>query len=136
MKQQISIEYLIIISFSLMVLTPIILFLYDYSSMQEEEYSLMLASESVKKIGEIVDYVYLQGEPSKITIKVTIPKNLEEIKFLNKTIIFKVKTYSGITDIYYNSISEIFGYIPKEEGEYFLTVQAKDKGVYINVSSS
>ncbi|MEM5874964.1 MAG: hypothetical protein QXW01_02070 [Candidatus Aenigmatarchaeota archaeon] len=135
MKSQVSIEYLIIISFSLMVLVPIIIFIYDYHKTQKEEYYLFIASETVKKIGEAVDYVYLQGEPSKITIRVTIPQNLEEIKVLNKTIVFRVRAYGGISDIYYNSICEIFGYIPKEEGEYFLTIQAKERGVYINVSS-
>jgi len=136
MRAQLALEYLVIVSFSLMVLIPIILFLYDYSKFKKEEYSLFVASKAVERIGEVIDYICLQGEPAKLTLKLTIPPGLEEIKIVNKTIIFRAKTYSGITDIYYNSICNISGYIPKKEGEYSIIIQAKNKGVYIDVSPS
>ncbi|MGC9200589.1 MAG: hypothetical protein ACP5F8_01320 [Candidatus Aenigmatarchaeota archaeon] len=136
MKAQIATEYLILVSFSLMVLIPYILYLYSISQQSNEQNILTVASESVKKIGEACDWVYLQGEPAKITIKIAIPKNVEEISFLNRTINWKVRTSAGVSDIYYNCIANVSGYLPIKEGEYYVSIQAFKGGVNINVTSS
>ena len=117
MKLQIATEYLIIVSFSLMVLIPYIIYLYSASQQYQEQASLSIASENVKKIGEACDWVYLQGEPAKLTLKIVIPKNVENIFFLNKTIVWKVRTSAGISDVYYNCLSNVTGNLPVKEGD-------------------
>jgi hypothetical protein len=136
MKLQIATEYLIIVSFALMVLIPYILYLYSASLQYQEQNSLTIASESVKKIGEACDWVYLQGEPAKLTLKILIPKNVENITFLNKTIVWKVKTSAGLSDVYYNCLANVTGYLPNREGEYLVSVEALKGGVKISVASS
>ena len=133
MKLQIATEYLIIVSFSLMVLIPYILYLYSASQQYQEQTSLTIVSENVKKIGEACDWVYLQGEPAKLTLKIVIPKNVVNISFLNKTIVWKVRTSAGLSDIYYNCLSNVTGNLPAKEGEYFVSVEAFNGGVRINV---
>jgi hypothetical protein len=136
MKLQIATEYLIIVSFALMVLTPYILYLYSASLQYQEQNSLTIASESVKKIGEACDWVYLQGEPAKLTLKILIPKNVENITFLNKTIVWRVRTSAGLSDVYYNCLANVTGYLPNREGEYLVSVEALRGGVNISVASS
>jgi len=136
MKLQIATEYLIIVSFSLMILIPYILYLYSASQQYQEQTSLTIASENVKKIGEACDWVYLQGEPAKLTLKIVIPKNVVNISFLNKTIVWKVRRSAGLSDIYYNCLSNVTGNLPVKEGEYFVSVEAFNGGVRINVISS
>ena len=136
MKLQIATEYLIIVSFALMVLIPYILYLYSASQQYQEQNSLIIASENVKKIGEACDWVYLQGEPAKLTLKILIPKNVESITFLNKTIVWKVKTSAGLSDVYYNCLANVTGYLPNREGEYLVSVEAFKGGVIISVASS
>jgi len=136
MKLQIATEYLIIVSFALMVLIPYILYLYSASLQYQEQNSLTISSESVKKIGEACDWVYLQGEPAKLTLKILIPKNVENITFLNKTIVWKVRTSAGLSDVYYNCIANVTGYLPNREGEYLVSVEALKGGVNISVASS
>jgi len=136
MKLQIATEYLIIVSFALMVLIPYILYLYSASLQYQEQNSLTIASESVKKIGEACDWVYLQGEPTKLTLKILIPKNVENITFLNKTIVWKVRTSAGVSDVYYNCLANVTGYLPNREGEYLVSVEALKGGVNISVASS
>jgi hypothetical protein len=136
MKLQIATEYLIIVSFALMVLIPYILYLYSASQQYQEQNSLTIASENVKKIGEACDWVYLQGEPAKLTLKILIPKNVENITFLNKTIVWKVKTSAGLSDVYYNCLANVTGYLPNREGEYLVSVEALKGGVIISVASS
>jgi hypothetical protein len=136
MKLQIATEYLIIVSFALMVLIPYILYLYSASLQYQEQNSLTIASESVKKIGEACDWVYLQGEPAKLTLKIVVPKNVENITFINKTIIWKVRTSAGLSDVYYNCLANVTGYLPNREGEYLVSVEALKGGVKISVASS
>ena len=136
MKLQIATEYLIIVSFALMVLIPYILYLYSASLQYQEQNSLTISSESVKKIGEACDWVYLQGEPAKLTLKILIPKNVENITFLNKTIVWKVRTSAGLSDVYYNCLANVTGYLPNREGEYLVSVEALKGGVNISVASS
>ena len=136
MKLQIATEYLIIVSFSLMVLIPYVIYLYSASQQYQEQASLSIASENVKKIGEACDWVYLQGESAKLTLKIVIPKNVESISFLNKTIVWKVRTSAGLSDVYYNCLSNVTGNLPVKEGEYFVSVEAFSGGVKINVTSS
>jgi hypothetical protein len=136
MKLQIATEYLIIVSFALMVLIPYILYLYSASLQYQEQNSLTIASESVKKIGEACDWVYLQGEPAKLTLKIVVPKNVENITFLNKTIVWKVKTSAGLSDVYYNCLANVTGSLPNREGEYLVSVEALKGGVKISVASS
>jgi len=136
MKVQMATEYLIIVSFALMVLIPYILYIYSASQQYQEQSFLTIASQSVKKIGEACDWIYLQGEPAKLTIKITIPRNVVNISFLNKTILWKVKTSAGISDIYYNCLANVSGYLPSREGEYFVVVEAVRGGVNISVAPS
>ena len=136
MKLQIATEYLIIVSFALMVLIPYILYLYSASQQYQEQSSLTIASESVKKIGEACDWVYLQGEPAKLTLKIVVTKNVEKITFLNKTIVWKVRTSAGVSDVYYNCLANVTGYLPSREGEYLVSVEALKGGVNISVASS
>ena len=136
MKLQIATEYLIIVSFALMVLIPYSLYLYSLSSRYQEQSYLDIASESLRKLGEACDWTYLQGEPAKLTLKIIIPKNVESIYFLNNTILWKVRTSSGISDIYYVCLANITGHLPNKEGEYFVSVNAISGGVNISVAPS
>jgi hypothetical protein len=136
MKAQISTEYLIIVSFALMVLVPFALYLQDVSRRFSEDNSLTVASNSVKKIGQAADWVYSQGEPSKLNIQIAVPNNVEDISFVNNSIIWKIKTSSGVSDIYYTSIANLTGSLPTSSGYYYVLVQALENGVSISVSPS
>jgi hypothetical protein len=135
MKSQVATEYLIIVSFALMVLIPYILYLTNMSQSFSEDNTLTVASDSVQKIGQTADLVYSRGEPAKLTISVLIPSNVQEISFIgnnNKTMNWKVKTSSGVSDVYYNSVATLNGTIPTKPGYYDITVEATGSGVNIN----
>jgi uncharacterized protein (UPF0333 family) len=136
MKAQIAVEYLIVVSFALMILIPYTLYLMSVSQNFSDDNSLTVASDSVNKIGETADWVYSQGEPSKSQILVTIPNHLVSATFINRTMIWKVKTSSGISDIYYTSVASLSGSFPTAPGYYNLLIQATSNGVNISVSAS
>lgn len=136
MKIQVALEYLIIISFALMVLIPYLLYLQNASQNLKEDNNLVIASNSLKKIGEMADWVFSQGEPARIEVLVQIPPNVEEISFNGKVMNWKVRTSAGLSDIYYISIANLTGNLPTKPGYYKILIQAIENGVNISVSSS
>jgi len=136
MKAQIATEYLIIVSFALMVLIPYVLYLQNVSQNFSEDNSLTVASNSVQKIGQTVDWVYSQGEPAKLKIQIFVPNNVKSISLASKTITWKVRTSAGISDIYYTTAANLTGNLPSTSGYYNILVQATESGVNLSVSPS
>jgi hypothetical protein len=136
MKSQIAVEYLMIISFAIMVLLPFFLHLQTASLSLSEDTNSAIAFYSMKKIGEMADWVYSQGEPAKITFLVQIPRNVEEISFNGKIMTWRIRTSSGISDISYISVANLTGSLPVRPGYYNVLVQAIENGVNISVSAS
>ncbi len=135
MRAQVAMEYIIIVAFTLVVLVPFAIYLEDVASNFVDDNSLTIASNSVEKLGETVDWVYAQGEPAKLKVMILVPKNVEEVSFIGKTINWKVRTRSGVSDIYYNTVASLSGSLPTAQGYYYILIQAIEDGVVINVSS-
>ena len=136
MKAQVAMEYMIIVSFALMILIPYFIYLQELSQNVDEGNTLTAASDSVNRIGQTADWVYSQGEPAKQEIFVYIPKNVVNMSFINKTINWRVKTTSGLSDVYYNSVANLVGSFPSSPGYYNLLIQASSGKVNISVSPS
>ena len=136
MKAQVATEYLIIIAFALMVLIPYVIYLNNISRNFGEDNTLTVASNSVQKIGQAADWVYSQGEPAKLRILILMPSNVENISFIGKTLLWKVRTSAGVSDIYYTSAANLTGSLNTASGYYNVLVQAIDNLVNISVSSS
>jgi hypothetical protein len=134
MKSQVAMEYLIIISFALLVLIPSTIYLVNISHEFNDDNSLTVASNSMKKIGQTSDWIYSQGTPAKLKMMVLIPKNVQDIKFSGKTMTWKIKTSAGISEIYYNSLANLTGNITTNLGYYNILIQATTNGVDISVS--
>ena len=135
MKAQIATEYLIIIAFALMILVPYTIYLTSVSHNFSQDNSINMASNSIRKIGQNADWVYSQGVPSRLEISVIVPENVENITISGKNIVWKIRTSSGITDIYYNSIANLTGSITTNPGYYNVLIQAVPNGVDISVGT-
>ena len=132
MKSQVAVEYLIIVSVAFMILIPTILYLNQTFIGYSDDNKLSKASETVKKIGQTADWVYSQGPPAKQTIEIFIPKDLEEISLNNKTVLFKVRTSAGVSDVFYESVAPLNGTVPSNSGYYFVSLTAFQD--YVNIS--
>lgn len=135
MKAQVATEYMIIVSFALLVLVPFALYLQNVSQNFSDDSNLNVASNSVKEIGQTADWVYSQGEPAKLKILVQVPNNVESITINGKELNWRVRTSSGLSDIYYTSVTNLMGSLPNSPGYYYITVQAMSDGVNLSVST-
>ena len=132
MKSQVAVEYLIIVSVAFMILIPTVLYLNQSFIGFNDDSKVSKASETVKKIGQTADWVYSQGPPAKQTIEIFIPKDLDEISLINKTVLFKVRTSTGVSDIFYDSVAPLNGTLPSNSGYYFISLTAFQD--YVNIS--
>jgi hypothetical protein len=134
MKAEVAVEYLVIVTFAIMVLIPYILYLNDVSQGYSETNKLTIARNSVDKLGQTADWVYSQGEGARTKIDVLVPDGVESIEFMNRTINWKVRTSAGISDVYYVAVANVTGSIPTTPGYKSILIQAMRDGV--NVSTS
>lgn len=132
MKGQVAIEYLIIISVALIILIPLALYVNQSLMDYRDNTKISKAWTAVKKLGESADWVISQGPPAKLTLKIYIPDDVEQISLDSKTFIFKVRTSAGISDVFYTTVSELDGSIPTKSGYYYVSLTAFSN--YVNVS--
>jgi hypothetical protein len=132
MKGQVAVEYMIIVSVALTILLPLSLYINQSLMGYRDDTKISRAWTTVKKIGESVDWVYSQGPPAKLTIEIYIPDDVEEISFENKTVLFKIRTSSGISDAFYQTVPELKGSLSEKSGYYFVSLTAFPN--YVNVS--
>jgi len=132
-KAQVALEYLVIISFGLMVLIPLAIYLRGSASNYSNDVNLILASQSLEKLGQAIDWVNLQGEPAKIKVKILIPNQVENISFLGRVMVWKVRTPAGVSDLYYVATANLTGSLPTLPGIYEVMVEAEEGGVRVYV---
>lgn len=133
MRGQVAFEYMIIVAVVFAFLIPIWIYINTVQTRTSTELILSYAKNAVEKITTAADLVYSQGPPAKVRLALYIPSNVQGSSIVNKTVILRVVTDSGISDIYSTSLANLNGSIPISEGNYWATLEAKDSFVQINV---
>ena len=132
-KAQISMEYLTIVGFMLVMVLPMMLIFYQY----QESTNTQVISNQVYQIAQnIVDSseaVYYLGYPSRKTIKVYFPKNIRGVSIQQKTLVFNISTANGIDQIVVMSAVPISGSLPSTSGVHKIII--KSEGDYVEISS-
>ena len=129
---QVSMEYVIIIGFVLLITIPLIMIFYEHTSNTSYQVITIQVDKIAKKIVDSAESVYYLGEPSKTRIKVYMPENIEQVIIYNKEIVFKVKTRSGLTDISQISSVNISGNITITPGIRYINIESKGDHVCIS----
>jgi hypothetical protein len=132
MKSQAAVEYFTIISIALFLLLPLSLYVNELLTGYRDDTRLSLAKDLVKKLGENVDWVYSQGPPARVSLKVYVPEGVEEASLENKTILLRMRTSAGLSDVYYMAVPELNGSLPSESGYYSVSLVAYEN--YVNIS--
>ena len=133
MKSQAAFEYMLIVMIVLAFLVPLWAYLYNIQSQSGTEISISYAKTAVRDIINNADLVYSQGPPAKVKIKIYIPSGVEEINISGTTINFKVRVDSEVSDIFGESIAQLNGSLPTQEGNYYVNIEAKEDYVQISV---
>jgi len=129
---QVSMEYVIIIGFILLITIPLIMIFYEHTSNTSYQVITSQVDMIAKKIVDSAESVYYLGEPSKTRIKVYMPENVEQVIIYDKEIVFKVKTNSGLTDISQISSVNISGDIAITPGIHYISIESKGDYVWLS----
>ena len=86
-KGQVSMEYALVIGFSLLILIPTIIIAQNYSSSYQDNIAVHEAQRAVDFMATYADTVYLEGSPARRTIRVNLPGHIENISTIGRSII-------------------------------------------------
>lgn len=132
MKGQTALEYFIIVSVAFLILLPLVIYANELIISYNDETRISLAENAVKKIGENADWVYSQGQPAKRTFELYMPGSIDQVSLENSTVLIRVKTSAGTSDIYYTAISPLDGSLPSSKGYYKMSLTAYQN--FVNIS--
>lgn len=129
---QAAIEYLVMTGVALLALLVLLSGVYTRLSNTETDLDVSSVHNAVNKLKEATDFVYSHGHPTRITLSVYFPGNIEPgFTYINGTTInFAVTIADSYTDIWAatkgNVAWDLYGgsAIPTQEGTYLLIVES------------
>lgn len=130
-RAQVSMEFMMITGFVLAILIPLSVVYYEHLNTMTTEVKGTQLSRLAEDITSKAEEVYYLGPPSKVTISAYIPSGVSEIKIYSSEVDFKLKTKSGITDIFSTSKVNLTGSINPSNGVHKIIIEAKDGYVLI-----
>jgi len=123
-KAQASMEYMMLFSFSLIIVG--ILWLLAGSNVEDSQWSLQLAyaKNSLTKISDTANAVYIQGSPAQMQISVDFPDDVNAVYIQNNSITLEL-TWKGILrNVTSYSIANMTGSINTGPGRHSISVQS------------
>ena len=132
-KGQAAIEYMMIISISLILLIPLFSLVNSYTARGKDELKIRALEDSVDSLSEAVDMVYFQGYPAKMSVSFYIPESVLITNVTGNLIRVRLRTSSGIMDVTTLTQANITGSIPTDSGTYKIKIKAEESGV-VNVT--
>ena len=132
-KGQAAIEYMMIISISLIILIPLLFLINSYISQGKDELKIRALEDSVDSLAEISDMVYFQGYPAKMTTKFYMPENVLMTNVTENLIRVRIRTTSGILDVIAFTQANLTGGLPTNSGTHKIRIIAQEDGL-VNVS--
>ncbi|MBI2547735.1 hypothetical protein HYW21_00120 [Candidatus Woesearchaeota archaeon] len=133
-KAQVSMEYLTLMGFTLLLLIPIIYIFSLQSAESSEDVGVAQTSAIGDKIIEAADQVYYLGEPSKTTLKAYFPDAIENVTIVSNALVFTLETRAGISDMVKISRINLTGSLSPVSGFHEIVIQATENGVTITDS--
>lgn len=130
---QAAIEYMMIISITLVIMIPLLFLVNSYMAEGKDELKVRALEDSVDSLAEVSDMVYFQGYPAKMTMNFYIPENVLVAEADENLIRVQVMTSSGNQDIISFTQANLTGNLPTKSGTYKLSIAAQEDGL-VNVS--
>ncbi len=130
-KGQMSMEYLMVMGFALIVTVPLVIIFFEQSSSAQEKVSADNAAQIARQIIDTSEQVYYLGEPSATTIKANMPDNVEQIIISGNDLTFRMQTGSGLSDVTVSSDVNLTGGLSSEPGIHNIKIEATANGVSI-----
>ena len=134
-KSQISMEYMMVVGFSLLMVIPIISIYGMERVNMRQEVNIKQAQNIANKLADSAETVYYLGKPTKTTLKVYMPEDIESVTINGRTILFKMRYSKEITDVPPPLLSiNVTGNLSIKPGIQYIEVAADDNGANITTA--
>jgi len=133
MRGQTAFEYLVIVIIILGFLVPVWLYMTQVQNESADQLSLTYAKNAVKKIAESADLVYSQRLGAKVKVGIYIPRGVENINITGKTVIMRIYSLSGTSDVFETSIADLNGTLSTSPGFRWVLIEAM--GDYVQIGT-
>lgn len=131
-KGQAALEYMVVISFALLLAAPIIIRAQSSTSDLRDSKKLATAKNSLNKIQDASELVYSQGPPAQVSFSIEIPSDVRNTTVSDNQIAMKLEVFKGLTDVYNLMDINMSGEIPVKRGVYKMKARAYEN--YVNIS--
>jgi|GEM_PF-6230854 len=124
LQAQASIEYMVLIGFSLIVVS--ILWVTSGSNIENTQWDLQLsyAENSLDRIAQTVDSVYVQGQPAQTYINVDFPDNTNAVYLGGNSITLELRWKGILRNVTFYTAANMTGNINSAPGRHRLLVTA------------
>ena len=134
-KSQVGIEFIIMFSFLSFVLIVIVSIALFYNLGIKDELKITQVSNYANKIVSTAETVFYYGSPSKATISVYLPENVQSITLTDEGMIIETQLNSGIPKNLYTSAIPLEGNLSTSPGIHKVVITAYDTKVTIQTLS-
>lgn len=131
-KGQVGIEYMIIVGFVSFAVIAILLLAFFYSGQIKDSIKLNQAENFAEQLIGSAESVFFAGEPSKTTISLYLPDNVENIDITNDYVTITMQLSTGQNIRSYETRVPLQGTITTSEGIKKLTLTATETNVVIS----
>lgn len=130
-RAQVSIEYLMVTGFSILLITPLLLLFASQNTQVTDTFIQTQARQSGQALADAAQRVYYAGPPSMETVNIRIPQNTESIEVTNKSLVFTISAPTRQDLLIPAQAKLIPTTIDSRAGPVQLEVLATDVGVRI-----
>lgn len=131
-KGQLSMEYLTLVGFVVVIIIPMTIIYITYSDQSEDQIVSNQVDSIAKKIGDTAETVYYLGEPSKTRIRTYFPQNIDNISIAGREIVFYVRTKHGVDEVVISMPVNVSGTLEPTSGIHNVIIEAK--GNYVEIT--
>ncbi len=128
---QASVEFMIIMGFMISILIPLSILYYEQLNTMTTSVKSVQLNKVANEVVDKAEEAYYLGSPTKITMKAYIPSGVESVIIRNHEVDFKLKTNTGINDIFALSKVNLTGSIKNYSGIHTIVIEAKEDHVKI-----
>ena len=133
MRGQVSMEYLLITGFSLLLLAPL-LFLYQTQSIQvQSSFQQSQAQSATDTIAAAAQRVYYAGSPSQETVRITLPSGVQRFYTTNTSVDIEAKAPRSMDLFTVADVPLVPTDLPTTQGRFELVVRATPNGVSVSL---
>jgi len=130
-RAQASFDMLLSFMIGISIIVATIVYVNSAKTEYLTSYKINAAQNTVNKIAEAADTIFLQGNHSKIVMTLYFPDGISGTLVGDNTVMLNMTTSSGKTDVYQTTKENVSGNLPTSSGTYKITVENIGDSVFI-----